>query len=123
MRQKKRGYDRTRRVADLLQKTLAQMLLQDMSDDRFRLVTVTGVTVSRDLSYAKIHISMLFDDAEKIKQVVDALNRAAKSLRYQLAKEVELRIVPELKFLYDESTAHGFRISDLIDEAIKKEKE
>jgi ribosome-binding factor A len=123
MRQKKRGYDRTRRVADLLQKTLAQMLLQDMSDDRFRMVTVTGVTVSRDLSYAKIYVSMLFDDAEKIKQVVDALNRAAKSLRYQLAKEVELRIVPELKFIYDESTAHGFRISDLIDAAIKKEKE
>jgi ribosome-binding factor A len=118
----KRGYDRTRRVADLLQKTLAQMLLQDMSDDRFRMVTVTGVTVSRDLSYAKIHVSMLFDDKEKIKQTLAALNRSAKSMRYHLAREVDLRIVPELKFYFDESTAHGFRVSDLIDEAMKKEK-
>tara|TARA_R110000868_G_scaffold121729_2_gene322806 strand:+ start:441 stop:803 length:363 start_codon:yes stop_codon:yes gene_type:complete len=118
----KRGYDRTRRVADLLQKTLAQMLLQDMGDDRFRMVTVTGVTVSRDLSYAKIYVSMLFDDAEKIKQTLAALNRSAKSLRYHLAREVELRIVPELKFHYDESTATGFKVSDLIDAAIKKEK-
>ncbi len=118
----KRGYDRTRRVADLLQKTLAQMLLQDMSDDRFRMVTVTGVTVSRDLSYAKVYVSMLFDDAEKIKQTMAALNRSAKAMRYNLAREVDLRIVPELKFHYDESTAHGFRVSDLIDAAIKKEK-
>ena len=121
MRQKKRGFDRSRRVADLLQKTLAQMLLQDMSDDRFRLVTLTGVTLSKDLSYAKVYVSMLFDDPVKIKETTVELNRCAKSLRYQLARAVQLRIVPELKFIYDESTAHGFRISDLIDAAIKKE--
>lgn len=116
----KRGFDRTQRVADLIQKALAQMLLQDMSDDRFRLVTITGVTVSRDLSYAKIYVSVLLDEEEKIKQTVQALNRAAKSLRYHLAHAVDLRIVPELKFVYDEATAHGFRISNLIDSAIKK---
>lgn len=116
-----RGFDRTRRVADLLQKTLAQMLLQDMSDDRFRMVTVASVTISRDLSYAKVYVSVMFDDAEKIKQTVDALNRSAKALRFNLAKEVQLRIAPELKFIYDETTAKGFRISDLIDAAIKKE--
>jgi ribosome-binding factor A len=119
----KRGFDRARRVADLLQKTIAQMLLQDMSDDRFRMVTVASVTISRDLSYAKVYVSMLFDDPEKIKQTVDALNRSAKAMRYNLAKQVDLRITPELKFIYDETTAKGFRISDLIDAAIKKEKE
>jgi ribosome-binding factor A len=118
-RHSKRGFDRTQRVADLLQKALAQLLLHDMTDDRFRLVTVTGVGVSRDLSYAKIYVSVLMDEAEKIKQTIVALNRSAKSLRYNLAKEVELRIVPELKFVYDESTAHGFKISTLIDSAVK----
>jgi ribosome-binding factor A len=120
MAHKRRGYDRTQRVADLLQKTLAQLLLQDMSDDRFRLVTITSVDVSRDLSYAKIFVSVLMDEEEKIKQTVMALNRAAKALRYSLAREVQLRIVPELRFVYDEATAHGFRISMLIDSAIKK---
>lgn len=116
----KRGYDRSQRVADLLQKTLAQMLLQDMSDDRFRLVTITSVVVTRDLSYAKIYVSVLLDDVDKIKQTVSALNRASKALRYQLARAVKLRIAPELKFVYDESTAHGFRLSLLIDSAVKK---
>lgn len=116
----RRGFDRTQRVADLIQKTLAQMLIEDMSDERFRLVTVTGVTVSRDMSYAKVYVSVLADEDEKIAEIVHALNRAAKSLRYNLAHAVDLRVVPELKFSYDESTAHGFRISSLIDSAMKK---
>ena len=119
MRAKKRGFDRSRRVADLLQRTLAQMLLQDLGD-RFHLVTVTGVTMSKDLSYAKVYVSMLFDDADKIKAVVKELNGIAKMLRYNLARAVKLRIAPELKFIYDESTAHGFRVSDAIDAAMKK---
>jgi ribosome-binding factor A len=116
----KRGFNRTERVADLIQKTLAQMLLQDMSDERFRLITITSVTVSRDLSYAKVYVSVLMDEEDKIKAAVQALNRAAKSLRYHLAHEVKLRIVPELKFIYDESTARGFHLSQLINSAVKK---
>lgn len=116
----RRGFDRTQRVADMIQKALAQMLLQDMSDERFRLVTIVGVTLSRDYAYAKVYVSVLMDDQVKIKQTVEALNRASKSLRYMLAKEVKMRVVPELKFTYDESTARGFQISDLIESAMKK---
>lgn len=116
----KRGYNRADRVADLIQKTLAQMLIEDMGDERFRLVTVTGVTVSRDYGHAKVYVSVLLDEEEQIQQVIAALNRAAKSLRYNLARAVKLRIVPALKFEYDSSTAHGFRISNLIHSADKK---
>lgn len=116
----KRGYERTQRVADLIQKSLAQMLLQEMSDERFRLVTITSVDVTRDLSYAKVYVSVLMDEQDKIKSIIDALNHAAKSLRYNLAHDVDLRIVPELKFVYDASTAHGFKISSLIDAAVKR---
>jgi ribosome-binding factor A len=118
----KRGYERTQRVADLIQKTVAQMLLQDMNDDRFRLVTITGVTVTRDLAHAKIFVSVLMEEEEQIKLTVRSLNQAAKSLRYHLAHSVELRVVPELKFVYDDSTALGFKISGLIDSALKNEK-
>lgn len=116
----KRGYDRTRRVADLLQKTLGQMLVQEMSDERFRLVTITGVTVSKDLEHAKVFVTVLMEDAIKVKQTIEALNRAAKAMRYHLAREVDLRVMPQLKFVYDESTAHGFKISNLIDTAMKR---
>ncbi|OGT38316.1 MAG: ribosome-binding factor A [Gammaproteobacteria bacterium RIFCSPHIGHO2_12_FULL_37_14] len=115
-----RGFDRTQRVADLIQKVLATMLLQDTNDDRFRLITITGVTVSKDFSYAKIYVSVLTEDESKIKQIVRALNQEAKSFRRHLAREIDLRVTPELKFIYDESTARGFHLSTLIDSAMKK---
>ena len=118
-RHNKRGFDRTARVSDLIQKALAK-IIQDTSDPRFPLVTITNVVVSKDLSYAKVYISLLVDDELKIKHAVDALNREAKSFRYQLAREVKLRIIPELKFVYDAASAHGFHISSLIDSAMKK---
>jgi ribosome-binding factor A len=117
---KKRGFDRTQRVADLIQQALATILLQECDDDRYKLLTITSVTVSRDLSYAKVYVSMLLDEPEQIKEVIHLLNDSVKPLRYQLARAVDLRIVPELKFVYDESSAHGFRLSHLINSAIKK---
>lgn len=117
----KRGFDRTQRIADLIQKTLGQMLLTEMHDDRFRFVMVTGVELTKDLALAKVFVSVYNDDEKKIIEIVDALNNAAKALRYQLAQKVELRVIPKLKFYYDESTARGFRISNLIDSAIKKQ--
>lgn len=117
----KRGFDRSQRIAELIRQALAQILLREMGDNRFRLVMVTDVTLSRDISYAKVYVSVLLDDDNEIKELVDALNKAAHAIRYHLARAVDLRIIPELKFVYDESTARGFRISNLIDSAVKKE--
>ena len=117
---KRRNFDRLERVGDLIQRTLASRLLHDMHDKRFQLVTITGVSVARDLSYAKIYVSFLINDEKAMHSILDALNRAAGSFRYYLAKEIKLRIIPELKFIYDESTARGFKLDDLINSAIKK---
>lgn len=116
----KRGYDRKARVADLIQKALAKIMLEELADSKFRLVTITDVSMSRDLSYAKIFVGVLKDDPAEIKEIISELNNHAKSIRYSLAKAVKLRIVPEIKFYYDESAAHGYKISDLIHSAMKK---
>ena len=119
---RRRGFDRTARIADVLQKALAQLLLQDGTDDRLKLLTVLDVTVARDHSSAKVYVSVLLDDEAEIKGMIADLNRSAKTIRYQVAKMVKLRIIPELKFVYDESTVRGFRISSLIEDAVKKNK-
>ena len=113
----KRKTNRQDRIADLIQQSLAESLLRRVSDERFKLVTVTGVSISKDLSYAKVFVSVLVPD-EEIKSVVKALNNAAKLLRHYLAQDIQLRIVPELKFTYDESIARGTRISSLINNAL-----
>lgn len=116
---KRRG-NRQERIADLIQQSLAESLLKRMSDARFQRVTVTGVTLSKDLSYAKIFVSVFAADDE-VKPIVKALNNAAKLLRHYLAQDIQLRIVPELKFAYDDTIARGSRISSLINDALAKD--
>jgi ribosome-binding factor A len=114
-----RGFDRTQRVADLVQKALAQILVQE-DDPELRLVTIISVDVSRDLSYAKVYVSVMLDEPEKVEHIVRKLNQSVKDIRYSLARAIKARIVPELKFIYDDSTKRGFNISSLIESAMKK---
>lgn len=115
-----KGYKRTQRVSDLIQTTLARILQHDVKDLHLdTMITVTGVDVSHDLSFAKVFISVL--DETKAAETIAALNHAAKNLRYTLANAVELRVVPLLKFIYDDSSVRGSRISSLINEAEKKQ--
>lgn len=116
-----KGYKRSQRVADLLQTTLAEILQRNAKDLRFGIITVTSVDVAHDLSFAKVFVSVLED--EKAAETISVLNGAAKYLRYQLANAVELRITPELRFVYDDSAVRGSRIDSLINDALKDNKD
>lgn len=111
-----RRYSRTQRVSDLIQTTLAS-ILQRESRDASSMVTVTEVEVSPDFSHAKVYVSVLND--EKAAAIVAALNENTKHLRYCLANAIKLRVTPDLKFFYDDSTVRGSHISSLIHNALK----
>lgn len=115
-----KDYSRTQRVADLIQRELAKLIQTEMEDPRVNLVTVTAVQVSRDLAYAKIYITQHIDEKE-IAKTVKVLNKAANFLRYRLAQVIDLRVIPELKFVYDASINYGSRLSSLIDEVIEED--
>ena len=115
-----KGYSRSQRINDLIQNTLAQIIQREAQDLRLSMITITGVEVSHDLAYAKVYVSVL--EENKCKETVAALNNAAKYLRYLLANSVELRVTPELKFIYDDSTVRGNRISSLLNDSLKENK-
>jgi ribosome-binding factor A len=115
---KKKKFSRSARISDLIQTALAEILQRNAKDLRFGLITVTSVEVAHDLSYAKVYVSVL--DDQKAIDTLAALNNAAKYLRYELANTVELRVTPELKFVYDDSSVRGHRISSLLNDALKK---
>lgn len=108
---------RMQRISDLIRTTLAEILLQEAEDKRFQGVNITRLTVSRDLGHARIYVSFIED--QDIKEKVKALNHAAKYLRYQLAQEIKLRVTPDLRFYYDDSTVKGQRIMDLLNKVFK----
>ena len=116
-------FKRTDRVADQLQQELAVLIQREVKDPRLGMVTVSGVTVSRDLGYADVYITLLGDnDAERVKENLKVLKRAAGFLRSQIARRIKLRHVPELRFHYDESVVRGQRLSSLIDEAVASDR-
>lgn len=110
-------YSRKQRVNDLIQTELAAIIQRDSKELHIGMVTVTGVEVAPDLSHAKVFVSVLEDD--KVKETIKALNAASKSFRYQLAHAVKLRVTPDIKFHYDDSTVRGNRITSLLFDALK----
>lgn len=117
-----KDYSRTQRVSDQLQKELARFIQQDIKDPRLGMVTVSGVDVTRDLAYAKVFVTFLGEeDKDAIAEQLEVLNKAAGFLRSLLAKSIKLRIMPQLRFHYDESITRGQYLSSLIDKAINED--
>jgi len=109
-------FNRTDRIAALIQRKLASIIQQELKDPRLSgFVTISAVKVSNDLSHAKIYFTVLDEDHKDT--AVSVLNSASSFLRTCLAKAVELRTIPDLQFKYDESIEYGNRLRKLIDEA------
>lgn len=113
-------YSRTQRVADLLQREIATLIQQELQDPRLSLITVTTVQVARDLAHAKIFVTQLKENPDTV-LTVNLLNKASKHLRFLLAQDLKLRIVPQLTFVYDTSIAHSAHLSALIDKAVAED--
>lgn len=112
---------RVYRIGALLKRELAGLIRQELSDPRAAKATITDVDVAPDLSHAKIFVTHL-DGVEHARPLVKALNHASGFLRHRLADRVDLRVVPDLRFVYDESVERGVNISRLIDEARARDK-
>lgn len=119
-----REFSRTQRVADFLKRELASLIQQQIRDPRVGLVSVTDVEVSRDLSHAKVYITVLgSDNADQASECIEVLNQASGFLRSLVAKSNAARTTPKLRFYFDNSIGRGQYMSHLIDEAIAVDKQ
>jgi ribosome-binding factor A len=99
-----------------LRRSLSELLRFESKDPALADVSLTTVELTRDLSVAKIYFSLLDPDADPQPALL-GLQRASGFLRRKLAQELTVRHVPELRFVHDDSIAHGAAISRLIDDA------
>ncbi len=107
-------FKRTDRIAEMMQRKLAQIIQQEVKDPRLpKLITISAVTVTRDLGHAKIYFTVL-NDEPGLADVI--LNASASYLRSALARTLTLRTVPQLHFIYDNSIEYGRHLSRLIDD-------
>jgi len=109
---------RSARIADQIQRELAELVRLEVRDPRVGMITLTGVELSRDQSHAKVFFTVLGSPSDG-EHALEGLQRAAGFLRSQLAKRIKLYTTPQLRFEYDESVERGDRLSRLIDSANK----
>ncbi len=110
-------YPRSHRVGDFIQRELAGIITREVKDPRLSpMLTISGVDVSRDLSVAKVYYSLF--DAEEQKDTQTALVSASGFLRNQLARQMNTRSVPQLRFFFDDSAERGAHMSALIADAV-----
>ncbi|MCD6577574.1 MAG: 30S ribosome-binding factor RbfA [Anaerolineaceae bacterium] len=106
---------RTKRIADRIKELLSEMLVTGkISDPRLASVFITDVTVDRELSFANIFVSSL-KGKSKSDEILAGLKHARGYLRSSLAREIDLRTFPVLRFLWDETPERAERIEQLLD--------
>jgi ribosome-binding factor A len=113
-----RTSNRLGRISDQLKQELALLIQNELRDPRLGMISVLDVKVSRDLAHADVFITVLGAEA---KEAVEALNNASGFLRSLLAKNLNLRVTPRLRFVFDESVERGRKLSSLIDEAVAQD--
>lgn len=116
-----REYARTDRVGQQIQKEIAVILQREIKDPRLGMLTVSAVEVTRDLAYAKVFVTFFNDDKSKVKESLAILNDAAGFIRSLLAKTLRARIMPNLRFEYDQSLVEGVRMTSLVDSVIRED--
>lgn len=107
---------RPQRVGDQIRAELADLIQHEVRDPRIGFVTVTEVRMSPDLHYARVYVSVLGDE-EQQNESLAVLERARGFLRAQIGNRVELRVVPELRFVIDDTLDRSERIDELLEES------
>jgi ribosome-binding factor A len=115
-------YKRADRIADVLQREIADLLLRRVKDPRVDGVTITGVKVSGDLQHARVFYCVMGSRQEEGKEAVAAgLNKAKGFMRQELGKRLHMRYLPQLEFIYDASFDYGDKIERLLRELHRDE--
>lgn len=106
-------FARSDRVSGLIQKALSEILKRDIGDPRLKMATITEVEVTRDLKLARIYFTTPGDKRKK-DSAIKGFSSARGFIKRILANEIDLKYMPDIKFIYDNSLEYGEHIDELI---------
>jgi ribosome-binding factor A len=104
---------RKQRIADRIREELSEMLILDISDPRLKGVSITDVTIDRELAYAEIYFSAI-EGFQRSEEILNGLEHAQGYLRRELSHRIELRTFPRLRFHWDPTFEKAEKIERLI---------
>jgi ribosome-binding factor A len=111
-----RSHHRIERVNAVIKEILSEIVLNDVKDPRLGLVTITGVNTAADLSAARVFFSVMGDEAQR-QLTLKILRGAGGYMRRTIARELDVKVAPELRWVYDDSLDRAFRIAEVLRES------
>jgi ribosome-binding factor A len=111
---------RVLKVAEAIREVVSMAILTELRDPRIQDVTVTYVEVSSDLRYAKVHVSVMGDEAKE-KLSLRGLRNSAGFLQQKISKRVDTRYTPRLKFVLDRGVKHSLEVSRILGELLPQD--
>ncbi len=112
---KKKGFQRSERVAEQVRRDLAELIRTELKDPRVGMISLTDVELTPDYAHAKVFFTTL--NSEHLDEIQRGLKRASGFLRRELGRRIHIHTLPELHFVYDSSLERGSSLSQLIDQA------
>jgi ribosome-binding factor A len=112
---KKKGFQRSDRVAEQVRRDLADLIRRDLKDPRVGMISLTAVELTPDYAHAKVFYATL--NSEHLEEIERGLKRASGFLRRELGRRIHIHTLPELHFVYDNSIERGASLSLLINQA------
>ncbi len=110
---------RLQRIADRIRQELAELVIFKVSDPRLAGISITDVSIDRELTFADIYVSAV-EGVSRSSEVLAGLEHASGYLRHELASRVELRSMPRLRFHWDPTPEHADHIEKLLAELREK---
>lgn len=107
------------RIASNMVKEISYILMTEVKDPDVKFVTVTDCKVTNDLSFAKVYVTVL--NNERKNETMSALKGASRFIRHALTDRIDIRHIPELEFVYDESIEYGKKIENIIEQMREEE--
>lgn len=92
---------------------ISRIINTEIKDERINFVTVTAVKITNDLSFAKVYVTVLNDKERD--NIIKLLNKASNFIERELSKRIEIRKMPNITFVYDESIEYATKIENIIE--------
>lgn len=106
------------RIESNMIKEISYILMTEVKDKNIRFVTITDCKVTNDLSFAKVYFTLLNEEYKE--ETLKALKNASGFIRKELAVRLNIRHIPELEFIFDESIEYGKKIENIIEKIHEK---
>ena len=113
-------YTRAVRVSIQIQQAITELLSKKMQDPRMEMATISGVKMSPDLSLAYVYVTV-FGDKKRIREALKGFQKSKGFIKKRIAPKLGLRLMPDLRFIHDDSFDNAARLDALIDAAPKGE--